>query len=173
MMNLFEKGCCVASGLLLWLATEAFGAGERTQYVLAMSGDDSICKPLLAEYNRNIDLDIGGKNHPYPYPWPAPRALSLKWTMKDWQGLSADQRTLEKAYTVTEGDVNADKQSELIVRFAIWHRADDRFSSLTVFPKGTELPKRMDEYKSLPQYALATVVPGRYQFPKLIPSPTP
>ncbi|PYN58023.1 MAG: hypothetical protein DMD94_02295 [Candidatus Rokuibacteriota bacterium] len=149
-------------------ADYAHGAAPQAQYVLAMSKDDKICKPLLAVYNRNISLDLGPKSQPYPYPWPAPSQVSLKWTTKKWQGLAHDQRVLEKAYTVAEADVDGDGRMNIVVRLAAWLRSDDRFTSLTVFPGGTVLPDQMDQYKRFePQQAVATVVAGGYDLPKL------
>ena len=150
------------------LPNHAHGAPRQAQYVLAMSGDDKICKPLLAVYNRNLGLDAGPISWPRPYPWPAPSQVALKWTTKKWQGLAADQRVLEKAYAVVEADVDGDGRMNIVVRFAAWLRSDDRFTSLTVFPGGTVLPDQMDQYKRFePQQAVATVVAGGYDLPKL------
>ena len=40
----------------------------QAHYVLIMSEDDSVCKPILAEYNRNISLDLWPQSAPHPYP---------------------------------------------------------------------------------------------------------
>ena len=123
-------------------------------------------KALLAIYNRNISLDVGPKSQ--PYPWPTPSQLALKWTNKKWQGLATDQRVLEKAYTLADADVDGDGQMNLVVRFAAWARSDDRFTSVTVFSEGTVLPDQMDQYKSFErQHAVAIVIAGGYQLPKL------
>lgn len=153
---------------ILLSGDHAHGAPAQARYVLAMSQDDKICKPLLAIYNRNVSLDIGPQSRPHPYPWPARSQLAPKWTTKSWQGLAANQRVLEKAYTVAEADVDSDGRMNLVVRFAVWHRGDDRFTSLTVFPEGTVLPSQMDQYKRFaPQQAVAIVVAGGYMLPKL------
>jgi hypothetical protein len=146
----------------------AHGAPRQARYVLAKSEDDKICNPLLAIYNRNVSLDIGPKSRPYPYPWPAPSQVGLKWTTKKWQGLAADQRVLEKAYTLAEADVDGDGRMNLVVRYAVWHRSDHRFTSLTVFPGRTVLSGQMDRYNSVEsQQAVAILVPSVYQLPKL------
>ena len=153
--------------LISMTALAPCNAEEGARYALAMSQDDSICKPLLAEYNRNIELDIGAKARPHAYPWPAPKSLAVNWQKKDWEGLRVDERVLEHAYTSAEADLSGDAQPEVVVRFAAWQRGDDRFTSIAVFPKGAVLPTRLEEYKTFARGAAATVVPGGYSFPKL------
>lgn len=140
----------------------------RAQYILAMSEDDSVCKPVLAEYNKNIELDLFPKSRPYPYPWPVPEALAIKWLPKEWSDLTEDERVASKGYTVAEADLAGDGRPETVVRLADWLRSDYRFTWLEIFPQGMQLSKNFKEYeKNFRLGRAANISAGGYHFPKL------
>lgn len=137
-------------------------------YILMMSEDDSVCKPILAEYNQNILLDLWPKPAPHIYPWPSPLALALNWRTISWKSLAEDERVLEKTYTLTEADLDGDGKNETIVRWASWVRADDRFTSLDIFSSEIVLSDQIKEYEKVRfKTSKAIVVPGGYDFLKL------
>lgn len=134
----------------------------RAQYILAMSEDDSVCKPILAEYNKQIDLDLFPKSRPYPYPWPVPEALAMKW--ESMTTLPDGERGNLADYSVLEGAMEAPNNDVTVIRWANWARSDDRFTSLQFFTSNTASGEhRKSSFKTL----LAKVIPGGYHLPKL------
>jgi uncharacterized protein len=153
-------------------STSAGGASvnkSKAHYVLMMSEDNSVCKPILAEYNRNSELDLPRLTPPHLYPWPAPPTLTVNWKVKPWnKSIPENERSLlERMYSYIEADVNGDGETETVVRWAAWLRVDDRFSSLGIFPYGTVLSDEVGKYRS--QANVTTNVSGGdgYHFPKL------
>ena len=141
---------------------------SNAHYILMMSEDDSVCKPILIEYNRNISLDLWPKSSPRPYPWPVPPTLAMKWQVKQWEALPENDLINKQDYNVAEADLNDDGQSEVVVRWANWARSDDRFTALDVFPEKTKLSERLNEYdSSLHKKTVAMIVPDGYSLPKL------
>jgi uncharacterized protein len=142
----------------------------KAHYVLRMSEDDSVCKPVLAEYNKNIQLDFYRPIPFHYYPWPAPPKLAVEWEVKSWsKSIPERERTsLERMYSIIEADVGGDGETETIVRWATWLRRDDRFSTLDIFPHNIEiLGGSQDEYESQAmQQAIKIMGGGGYNFPK-------
>lgn len=147
----------------------------RAYYLLMMSEDDSVCKPILAEYNRNISLDLPKSSPPHPYPWPAPPELTVKWKVKPWnKSIPENVRSfLERRYSYIEADINGDGETETIVRWATWLRRDDRFSSLEIFPHGTVLSDEEEKYRSQANQTINVIGGSGYDFPKLKGHATP
>jgi uncharacterized protein YecT (DUF1311 family) len=141
----------------------------QAYYLLMMSEDDSVCKPILTEYNRDISLDLPKSSPPHPYPWPAPPELAVQWKVKPWnKSIPENERSLlERMYSYIEVDINGDGETETVVRWATWLRGDDRFSSLEIFPHGTVLSEEKEKYRSQADQTNIVMGGGGYDFPKL------
>lgn len=148
---------------------------SQAHYDLMMSEDNSVCKPILAQYNRNISLDLPKLRPPHPYPWPAPPALAVNWKVKPWnKSIPENERSLlERMYSYIEADVNGDGETETVVRWATWLRRDDRFSSLEIFPHGTELSDEEKKYRFQADHTINAMGGDGYDFPKLKGRATP
>ncbi len=160
------------NGAQVKIADGAKADNSRARYVLMMSEDDAVCKPILAEYNRNILLDLPKLMTPHPYPWPAPFKLAVIWKEKPSnKSLPENERSLlERMYSYIEVDVDGNGQTEAIIRQATWLRGDDRFSDLDIFPHGMEFSDQKEQYELQVKRQAIKVMGGAggdYSFPKM------
>lgn len=144
----------------------------KAHYDLLMSEDDAVCKPVLEEYNKNIQLDLYKPDPPRAYPWPVPPKLAVEWKVKPWSKAIPERErlSLEGMYSIIEADVGGDGKVETIVRWATWLRKDDRVSYVDVFSRGTEISDNDKQYEIQARQEAIKVTggpAGGYNFPKL------